>query len=102
MLAAQARAAVVDLERIVDGRLRLEEIPHGEDEPRHELLQEKRSCRLIELHRSLSPLRSAEPNCSFIPRPPGPKDSRRSERLPRSRAGTSAETRRSGADSRPS
>src|SRR5262249_17887187 len=50
VLAADARRDRALLERIVEGRLGLEEIAHGQDEGLHELLQERLPGRLIEPH----------------------------------------------------
>src|SRR5262249_52963485 len=51
MLAAEPRRDRAFLERVVQRRLRLEEIAHAEEERRDELGEEYRACGLIQSHR---------------------------------------------------
>jgi hypothetical protein len=53
MLAAETRRQRALLERIIERRLRLEEIAHRQEERVHEFLQENRTSGLIKSHVSL-------------------------------------------------
>jgi hypothetical protein len=56
VLAAEARRQRVLLERIIDGRLRLEEVPHRQEKGLHEFGQEDGTGSLIQRHVSLEQL----------------------------------------------
>ncbi len=86
MLAAEARRDRPLLERIVERRLRLEEIAHGEEERRDELPQEYRAGRPIESHWRAPSMTgriapsSPKPSCRSSIRPPRTRTGRRSAR----------------------
>src|SRR5215470_11336932 len=68
VLAAEARRQRPLLERVVERRLRLEEVAHRQDEGLDELLQEQRAGSLIQSHDSI--LRPSCPASSPPPRTP--------------------------------
>src|SRR6202035_202888 len=74
MLAAEARRDRALLERIVQRRLRLEEIAHGEKERRDEFRQQQRagSCVDIDTHGDLISARAPQIAARRRPRPPSP------------------------------
>src|SRR3954471_6062454 len=94
MLAAKARRDRPFLERIVQGRLRLEEVAHGDEERRDELRQEYGPRGLIEPHR----ITLSAPDGRIAGPPP------RSPPWPKTAAGTpssrAASTGRSGSAAR--
>src|SRR5262249_43258582 len=94
------------LERIVQRRLRLEEVAHGEDERRYELLQQQRLCCGCDTHDVLTLMTRiisarARPNAERWRRPPRrPAKSAETPSSPAASAGRSGSAARSPSPSR--
>src|SRR5262249_42196355 len=100
MLAAEARRDRTLLERVVQRRLRLEEIAHGEEERRDEFRQQQRTGGGVNVHGSLISARCRRSAARRRPRSPSPVTAAGTLSSPAASTGRSGSAARSLSPSR--